>query len=319
MSFNRTTSSTIARLIDCASSCPCDMMSASKLIPADGTYIAPGEYARHDCIWFCWPTYAPKHDRPSELTILTCIHTLAEHVTVNLVVQSAEEEEAVRALALDHRMRLSHVTFHYIEHSSIWIRDFGPQFVTRDGRIAIVDWSFNCWGYERLDAETSVVQETVHRRIAQVLGAPLIDVADANGHRLVHEGGGFSHNGYGTMIAVESVVMQRTFGSTGSLGGPPLIDDANSPTTYAAHAEWLALKPQVEETYRKTLGATQVIWMPTGVIEDNGSYRAPAGEHIRVGNFKGAMTYCTAESIRWAEPTVTLTSSFALSVRTRSY
>ena len=43
----------------------------------------------------------------------------------------------------------------------------------------------------------------------------------------------------------------------------------------------------VEAEYRRMLGARKVIWVPTGIIEDNGTYRGALGKHIRVPSFDG--------------------------------
>jgi hypothetical protein len=89
------------------------------------------------------------------------------------------------------------------------------------------------------------------------------------------------------MIAVESVVIQRNMGPGRFCGGPPPVTDYDEPNTYAPSPDWPACKAMVETEYRRMLGARKVIWVPTGIIEDNGTYRGALGKHIRVPSFDG--------------------------------
>ncbi len=78
-----------------------------------------------------------------------------------------------------------------------------------------------------------------------------------------------THNGQGTMIAVESVVMQRNLRNRFCSGQAP-INDFNQPNTYAPNPDWPACRALVENEYRRQLGVKKIIWVPTGVIEDTG-------------------------------------------------
>jgi agmatine deiminase len=105
--------------------------------------------------------------------------------------------------------------------------------------------------------------------------------------RFVHEGGSVSHNGHGTMIAVESVVMHRNLGPNLFCGGQAPVTDFSQPNTYAPNPDWPACRALVEAEYQRMLGARKVIWIPTGVIEDTGTFRTPLATHVSVPEFQG--------------------------------
>jgi hypothetical protein len=93
--------------------------------------------------------------------------------------------------------------------------------------------------------------------------------------------------GHGTMIAVESVAMQRNLGPNRFCGGQSPVTDYRRPNTYAPNPDWPACKTLVENEYRRMLGARKIIWVPTGVVEDNATFRGPQATHIRVPRLNG--------------------------------
>ncbi len=256
----------------------------------DGEWLFPGEYESHQAMWMLWPTYENKAGFPSTEPISDMIRAFSGYVHVNLVVQDADEEAAVRSLLTAKGVPLDHVHFFQIEHLDIWARDMGPQFTrSRSGRLRINDWNFNYWGNEEPESSNSTFEESIDRTIASVINVPVLDArtGPATGVRLIHEGGSASHNGHGTMIAVESVVMQRNLGPNRFCGGQAPVTDYDQPNTYAPNPDWPRCKALVEDEYRRMLGAKKVIWIPTGVVEDNGTFRGPQATHIHVPKLKG--------------------------------
>ena len=165
-----------------------------------------------------------------------------------------------------------------------------PQFTrSRSGQLRINDWNFSYWGNEEPDSFNSTFEESVDRTIASLIDVPVLDARQgpSTGIRMIHEGGGVTHNGHGTMIAVESVVMQRNLGPGRFCGGQAPSTDYDEPNTYAPSPDWSACKALVEAEYRRMLGAEKVIWVPTGIVEDNGTFRGPLGTHVQVPRFDG--------------------------------
>ena len=60
------------------------------------------------------------------------------------------------------------------------------------------------------------------------------------------------------------------------------MTDYDQPNTYAANPDWPGCKALVEDEYRRMLGVKKVIWVPTGVVEDNGTFRGALAPHIHV-------------------------------------
>jgi hypothetical protein len=89
------------------------------------------------------------------------------------------------------------------------------------------------------------------------------------------------------MIAVESVVVQRNLGPGRFCGGQAPVTDYSQPNTYAPNPDWPACKARVESEYRRLLGVEKLIWIPAGVIEDNGTFRGPLATHIHVPKLDG--------------------------------
>ena len=90
-----------------------------------------------------------------------------------------------------------------------------------DGRLRNTDWNFSFWGYEEPDSFNSTFEEGFDRRVARLFKFLSVDAARGPDTRVrfIHEGGSASHNGDGTMIAVESVVMHRNLGPGRFCGG----------------------------------------------------------------------------------------------------
>ena len=141
---------------------------------------------------------------------------------VNLAVQDAADEAAARRLLSANGVPLGHVTFLHLEHDDIWARDMGPQFTrSRSGSLRVNDWNFNMWGAEEPDSDASRSSEAFDRSVASLIRVPVLDAAagPGTGVRMVHEGGSATHNGRGTMIVAESVVIQRNLGPESFLRG----------------------------------------------------------------------------------------------------
>ena len=277
----------LAACLFAAAACAFPWSSASHAASAEPAWF-PAEFESHEAAWLSWPVYENRKGMPSTEPMLQLIRGMHGHVQVNLLVQDGDEEALVRALAKEREVPFEHVRFFHCKHGDIWIRDMGPQFV-RDAALGlkVTDWGFNLWGHEEPTTEWSMLEEAVDRTLAGMLEVPVMPCAANDGRRFIHEGGGVTHNGHGTMVAVESVVMQRNMGPGRFLGGDRPEPDASSPSTYKDTPEWQQGKKLVEDEYRRMLGAKKVIWLPTGVVEDDGPYRGALMKDIRVPSFEG--------------------------------
>jgi agmatine deiminase len=252
--------------------------------------VFPGEFESHEAMWMLWPVFEYKAGFPCTEPVSDMVAAMSGHTRVNLAVQDADDEAAAREFMASRGVPLGHVRFRHLAHDDIWARDIGPQFTrNRSGRLRATDWNFNMWGAEEPDSEFSVSSESFDRRAAAEVGVPVLNTRPGpqTGVRMVHEGGGVTHNGHGTMIAVESVVMQRNLGPDRFCGGQAPVTDYSQPNTYTSNPDWPACRALVEAEYRRLLGARKVIWIPTGIVEDNGTFRGALAPHIRVPRFEG--------------------------------
>ncbi len=153
-----------------------------------------------------------------------------EPVTVGV---SAAQFQNARA-RLPRQVRVVEIT-----SNDAWIRDSGPTFVIdATGRRRGVDWTFNAWGglagglYFPWDRDDEVA-----RKVLEIEGA------DRYRTQFVLEGGAIHVDGHGTCLTTEECLLNA---------------NRNANLTRA----------DVEETLRRYLGVTTVIWLGRGVYLD---------------------------------------------------
>ncbi len=112
----------------------------------------PAEWARHRATWLSWP-----HNRETWPTYLEKVRdvwvqmvcALAPHEQVYLLVNDEATEQDVRARLTKARAPMANVTLLKIPTVDVWMRDYGPTFITRvaqENPLAFNDWIFNGWG-----------------------------------------------------------------------------------------------------------------------------------------------------------------------------
>src|SRR6266446_7004077 len=101
--------------------------------PAALGFFMPAEWQRHSATWLTWPkdteTWPNRVPQVQEI-FLQMMAALATHETVNLLVDDAETERAVRARCSFAAAEQIH--FHLIKTVDSWIRDYGPNFLVID-------------------------------------------------------------------------------------------------------------------------------------------------------------------------------------------
>ncbi len=121
-----------------------------KPTPAELGYFMPAEWNRHDATWLSWPkdplTWPDRVPQVEEI-FLQMMAALAPQEAVNLLVDDAETEEAVRRRCSF--PGAGNIRFHHIPTVDSWIRDYGPNFLisaSSTPALAYNDWIFNAWG-----------------------------------------------------------------------------------------------------------------------------------------------------------------------------
>jgi len=139
----------------------------------------------------------------------------------------------------------SQIELFYNEQPFGAIQDPGPVFLRNNkGEMAIADFR-----YLHPDKRS----EMIDKNVATAMNLPVISSP------MVSEGGAWQTNGKGTILLVESVVLDRNKNMT---------------------------KAKIEEEYRRVLGATKTIWFKKGTKEEewgkleNGKYGIGTAGHI---------------------------------------
>ncbi|MDF9408425.1 agmatine deiminase family protein [Pelotomaculum isophthalicicum JI] len=201
------------------------------------TYVSPGEFEKQQAIWLLWPegmySTASKSIYPVYIDI---IKALEPHVRVNLISQSKEEAAQIEDLLNANGYSGNNINFYIIDHLSIWARDVGPVFVKdSQNRLNVVNFGFDNYG-RGASQDYIDVESQIDKKAAQMLNLPVIST------NLVSEGGGVESNGRGIIMLTESVALNRN---------PEMT------------------KSQIENEYKRVLGAKKVIWLKQGLAEDD--------------------------------------------------
>lgn len=206
--------------------------------PAELGFYMPAEWHPHAATWLTWPTdpetWPDRVERVEEI-YLEIIAALAPHETVNLLVDDAETEHAVRR-----RCQFEgaiNVRFYQIRTVDSWIRDYGPNFLISDDetRGAFNDWIFNAWGnkYEALKQD-----DQIPRLLEPVVQLPRFEPG------IVLEGGAIDVNGRGCVLTTEQC----------------LLNPNRNPQLSRA---------QIEDYLKNYLGVVKVLWLSEGIVGDD--------------------------------------------------
>ena len=195
----------------------------------------PAEWRPHSATWLSWPkdplTWPERVPQVEEI-FLIMMKSLAPHEVVNVLVNDAATEAAVRG-----RCNFSgaeNIQFHQIETVDSWIRDYGPNFLVGKG-LAYNDWIFNAWGnkYEELKQD-----DTIPARLESLLRVPRFEPD------IVMEGGAIDVNGAGMVMTTEQC----------------LLNPNRNPHLNRSEIEW----------YLKSyLGVEKVLWLGEGIVGDD--------------------------------------------------
>ncbi len=159
----------------------------------------PAEWEAQECTWISWPhneSTWPNRFEEIPSTFYRFIATVSEVQTVHLLASSRDLATAFGSKVLE----LRNVEVHPIPTNDVWIRDYGPTFVTLtdDASLAGVCWKYNGWGgkYPPYDSDAQAAI-----RICQTLGC-------VRSLSAMHcEGGAIEGNGQGTMLTTSECLL----------------------------------------------------------------------------------------------------------------
>ena len=203
--------------------------------PRQDGFRMPGEFEPHAGCWMLWPERTDnwrEGAKPAQHAFAAVAAAIARFEPVSLGVSRAQFRHARSLLAPQVRL---------IELScdDSWMRDCGPTFVVDDrGTVRGVDWEFNAWGglhsglYFPWDQDALVAHKVLE-----------VERLDRYRPGIVLEGGSIHVDGEGTLLTTEECLLHPN-------RNPDLT------------------REQIERTLREYLGIEQVIWLPSGVVND---------------------------------------------------
>ncbi len=166
------------------------------------------------------------------------IQALSPNEQVCLLVNDEPTQRDVAERLKHARAAMENVSIFQIPTVDVWMRDYGPTFVTRDRQeppLAFNDWIFNGWGkkYKAYEEDDRIATE-----IASVLGVPSFS------HKIVLEGGSIEVNGGGTCLTTEQCLLNKNRNPHMSRG-------------------------EIQQFLMESLGVSEVIWLGEGIVGDD--------------------------------------------------
>ncbi len=209
--------------------------------PAFLGYAMPAEWAPHEATWLTWPHNRetwPTQLRPVQDVWLEMIRALSSHERVNLLINDERSQRDITSRLQNSGTTMGNVAFFDIPTVDVWMRDYGPTFVTRkheENPLAFNDWIFNGWGgkYKLYEQDDNVARE-----IAARIKVPVF------AHKVALEGGSIDVNGRGACLTTEECLLNRN----------------RNPHMSRA---------QIEQFLKDSLGVTHIVWLGKGIVGDD--------------------------------------------------
>lgn len=168
--------------------------------PKELGFRMPAEWEPHDATWLAWPTdpetFPPEIIRDVERTYVSMIQALCDGEKVCLLVDDAATRDRVVQL-VGHHKNFSPLL---IKTQDVWIRDYGPTFVTNGKEVAMNIWRYNAYGekWPELMSDDKIAGEIKkHLRLRSF---------DAG---IFLEGGAIEVNGHGTCLTTTSCLLNK--------------------------------------------------------------------------------------------------------------
>ncbi|MEV7603642.1 agmatine deiminase family protein [Kitasatospora sp. NPDC089797] len=206
--------------------------TAAGAATAAPTLRMPAETDRHDRTFMAWPALSSIWGNQ-----LTAVRDDIARVAAAISCYEPVVVVARPGQAADARYWLGPgggygITVLEIANDDLWIRDFGPTFLTAPGAIAGLDTNFNGWGksgtpyYQPYAEDAAVTDALLYEYGVDRVRAPFTG-----------EGGALETDGQGTLLATAS----------------SLVNPNRNPGMS---------RDQVEQALKSSLGLSKVIWLP---------------------------------------------------------
>jgi agmatine deiminase len=199
--------------------------------PGELGFVMPAEWERHEATLMAWPCRQELWG--DGLASACCAYAEVARAIHQFepVIMTAQPQEATEA----RRMLGPGIEVLGLRLDDSWARDIGPTIVrNQEGKRAGIDWRFNAWGGEYPDYEEDAA---FAGRVLTHLGIKRYAAP------FVLEGGSIHVDGAGTVLTSEQCLLNPN-------RNPDLT------------------KPEIEALLCSWLGATKVIWLGQGLVDD---------------------------------------------------
>ena len=245
----------------------------------------PAEWDPHAATWVAWPHFHadwPGKFEPIPWVYAEIIRNLSRHERVELIVKDAAAEKLARKTLKRAHALNDNIRFHRWPTNRVWTRDSGCAFVRRNpgakapvsselfnagpeallhpkatsseraqaarartparaSQLAAIKWRFNAWAkYPNWKHD-----EKIGSLMADAAGVQELRPMFAK-TRVVLEGGSIDVNGCGSLITTEECLLSR-------------VQQRNPGMK----------KKDYEKIFAEYLGATNVIWLGSGIVGDD--------------------------------------------------
>lgn len=208
--------------------------------PAAAGYRMPAEWEPQAATWLAWPhnedTFAFLED--VERVFARFVKSLHGRQAINILAGDDDiKARATRALDQE-SVPSSGVRLVEIPAVDVWIRDYGPTFVTNPHArepLAMVSWRFNAWGNKYEDL---ALDDCIPSRMNDMLRLPVFEPG------IVMEGGSIDVNGAGCVLTTEQCLLNQN-------RNPGLE------------------RGDIERCMRDHLGVGKVLWLGEGIAGDD--------------------------------------------------
>ncbi len=199
-------------------------------------FLMPAEWDLHFATWLAWPNdddYFEDRMRHIEQIYLKIISVLHKDELVKLLVLNEKVETRVKGLMRNTSIDLSKIIFFQTEYIDVWIRDYGPIFIKNKDEKKWVKWHYI--GYNKFPE--LLPDNQVFVNLKDKINFEMIDAGNIS-----LEGGAIETNGKGTFLTTEECLLLNRHFQT---------------------------KEEVNSVLNKFLGATNVIWLNKGLVNDH--------------------------------------------------
>jgi agmatine deiminase len=193
-----------------------------------------GEWASQCAMWTAWPFALEEWPNGAlegaRKEISDMIKILSESQKVKLLVNG---DEAIKSA---HKMVGNDAEIISARYGDVWLRDTGPIFALEEGEKLALRFGNNGWGGKYIMPHDNEVGDT----IAKAAGVA------ARQHNFILEGGALDHNGAGIILTTRQCVLNPN-----------------------RNPEWNSNEQRAEEALKNALGASRIIWLDNGLMNDH--------------------------------------------------